>query len=127
MAQRVVCIIDDDEEIIDLVRLILTRRNFTVIGATNGQAGVEMAIHEQPDVVLLDLMMPDIDGWAVLEQLRSNPATRQIPVVLLSGAKQTSKLSIGGIDGVIYKPFGPRELVEGILAALGEEGSPSGG
>lgn len=119
MSARVVCIIDDDEEIIDLVRLILSASGYSVIGSSDGRAAVQLVQREQPDVVLLDVMMPDVDGWEVLDALRSNPASQHIPVTLLSGAKHASAASVGGIDAVVDKPFGPKELLEALQHVLG--------
>src|SRR4030042_4108006 len=82
-ARRLVYI-EDEEEMIDLVRLILVRRGFTVIGANGGREGLELVRKELPDLVLLDLMMPDMDGWDVYHQLKSEELTRDIPVIVIT-------------------------------------------
>lgn len=116
---RTVCIIDDDEEIIDLVDLILAPQGYVVKGATNGRDGLALVAREQPAVVLLDVMMPDMDGWQVLEALRKAEATQEVPIVLLSGAKASNEVRLSGVDGVIVKPFGPTDLIEGLTRVLG--------
>ncbi len=118
MEKHVVCMIDNDDEMIDLVTLILSPYHFAVRGATNGRAGIEMVRREQPALVLLDVMMPDMDGWQVLAELRADETTRHIPVALLSGARPTAELGMGGVDGVITKPFGPTELLAGVRRLL---------
>src|SRR3989337_4566126 len=85
--KRVVCI-EDEPEMIDLVRLILGRKGFEVLGANGGVEGLEAVRREKPDLVLLDLMMPDMDGWEVYQQIKADPARRAIPVVVLTAKAQ---------------------------------------
>ena len=73
--------IEDEPELVELVQIILGRAGFEVLGASNGQAGLELARHEQPDLVLLDLMLPDMDGWQVYHALRADEAIQHIPVL----------------------------------------------
>ncbi|MGW8249883.1 MAG: response regulator transcription factor, partial [Anaerolineales bacterium] len=72
--------IEDEQEMIDLVRLILSRKGFDVKGAIGGASGLEMIRAEAPDLVLLDLMMPDMDGWEVYQQMKANQEMKDIPV-----------------------------------------------
>ncbi len=84
--KRVVCI-EDEPEMIDLVKLILSRKGYQVVGAMGGREGLEAIQREQPDLVLLDLMMPDMDGFQVLAALHQDPATRNIPIIIVTAAE----------------------------------------
>jgi len=122
-AKRVVCI-EDEPEMIDLVRLILGRKGFEVIGANGGVEGLEAVRREKPDLVLLDLMMPDMDGWEVYQQIKADEALRHIPVVVVTAKAQSIDkvlgLHIAKVDDYITKPFGPQELLESIGKILGQ-------
>ncbi len=117
----VVCI-EDEEEMIDLVRLILTRKGFEVIGAPGGREGLQKVKETLPDLVLLDLMMPDMDGWDVYQQLRANELTKEIPVIVVTAKAQSIDkvlgLHIAKVDDYISKPFSPQELVSSIENVL---------
>jgi DNA-binding response OmpR family regulator len=118
---RVVCI-EDEPEMIDLVRLILSREGFEVIGAPGGMEGLHAVEDLQPQLVLLDLMMPDIDGWEVYQRMKANPNTRNIPVIVLTARAQSIDkvlgLHIAKVDDYITKPFGPAELMRSISRVL---------
>jgi len=105
--KRVVCI-EDEPEMIDLVRLILGRRGFEVVGANGGLEGLELVASEKPDLVLLDLMMPDMDGWEVYQRMKSDEALREIPVVVVTAKAQSIDkvlgLHIAKVDDYITKP-----------------------
>jgi len=124
-AKRVVCI-EDEPEMIDLVRLILGRKGFEVIGANGGVEGLEAVRREKPDLVLLDLMMPDMDGWEVYQQIKADETLRHIPIVVVTAKAQSIDkvlgLHIAKVDDYITKPFGPQELLESIAKILGENG-----
>ncbi len=119
---RVVCI-EDEPEMIDLVRLILGRKGFEVIGADGGIEGLEIVKKEKPDLVLLDLMMPDMDGWEVYQQIKADPELRDIPIVVVTAKAQSIDkvlgLHIAKVDDYITKPFGPQELLESVEKILG--------
>lgn len=114
--------IEDDPEMIDLVSLILTRQGYQVTGANGGRKGLEMAQRTMPDLVLLDLMMPDMDGWDVYHQLKSLPGTRNIPVIIITARSQTIDqvlgVQIAKVDDYIIKPFRPGELIESVKKVL---------
>ncbi|HLE03882.1 MAG TPA: response regulator, partial [Anaerolineales bacterium] len=92
--KRVVCI-EDEPEMIDLVRLILGRRGFEVVGANGGLEGLALVASEKPDLVLLDLMMPDMDGWEVYQRMKSDEALRDIPVVVVTAKAQSIDKVLG--------------------------------
>ncbi len=117
--------IEDEPEMIDLVRLILGRRGFDVIGANGGREGLDMVRQQLPDLVLLDLMMPDMDGWDVYQQMKAEENTREIPVIVVTAKAQSIDkvlgLHIAKVDDYISKPFSPQELVESVEKVLGRQ------
>lgn len=122
--KRILCI-EDEPEMIDLIRLILGRRGFEVFGASGGVEGARLVREILPDLVLLDLMMPDMDGWEVYQQIKSDPSTRQIPVIVVTAKAQNIDkvlgLHIAKVDDYIAKPFGPQELIESVEKILGKK------
>jgi DNA-binding response OmpR family regulator len=120
-ARRVVCI-EDEPEMIDLVKLILSRKGFQVMGAMGGREGLEVISREKPDLVLLDLMMPDMDGWEVYQKMKADEGTRAIPVIVVTAKAQSIDkvlgLHIAKVDDYITKPFGPQELLESVEKVL---------
>lgn len=121
---RIVCI-EDELEMIELVRLILSRKGFEVIGANGGREGMEIVLREKPDLVLLDLMMPDMDGWEVYQQIKANEETKPIPVIVVTAKSQSIDkvlgLHIAKVDDYITKPFGPQELLESVEKILARQ------
>lgn len=119
----VVCI-EDEQEMIDLVQLILGRRGFEVEGANGGLEGLEKVQEKKPDLVLLDLMMPDMDGWEVYQRMKSDESLREIPVIVVTAKAQSIDkvlgLHIAKVDDYITKPFGPQELLESVEKILGQ-------
>ncbi len=118
---RVICI-EDEPEMIELVKLILSKKGFDVIGATGGREGLAAVERLQPDLVLLDLMMPDMDGWEVYQQMKARPATKDIPVIVVTAKAQSIDkvlgLHIAKVDDYITKPFGPTELLSSVDRVL---------
>ena len=116
--------IEDEPEMIELIRLILEQHNYNVIGALGGEEGVRMAEETRPDLVLLDLMMPGLDGWAVYQRIRSSENLRETPVIIVTAKAQSIDkvlgLHIAKVDDFISKPFGPQELISSIQRVLGE-------
>ena len=110
--------IEDEQEMIDLVRLIMARRGFEVLGANGGRDGLALIRENLPDLVLLDLMMPDMDGWDVYQQMKAEENLRDIPVIVITAKAQSIDkvlgLHIAKVDDYISKPFSPTELVESI-------------
>lgn len=116
--------IEDEQEMIDLVRLILSRKGFEVKGAIGGQQGLDMILEYVPDLVLLDLMMPDMDGWEVYQQLKADEKTKDIPVIVVTAKAQSIDkvlgLHIAKVDDYIAKPFSPQELLNSVDKVFGE-------
>jgi two-component system response regulator VicR len=120
---KTILCIEDEQEMIDLIRLILNRRGFEIRGANGGKEGLEMIRKEHPDLVLLDLMMPEMDGWEVYQQMKADEATKNIPVIVVTAKAQSIDkvlaLNIAKVDDYIAKPFSPQELltsVDNVLA-----------
>ncbi len=119
--KRILCI-EDEPEMIDLIRLILGRRGFEVLGAAGGKAGLDSVRAEHPDLVLLDLMMPDMDGWEVYQQMKADEATKNIPVIVVTAKAQSIDkvlgLHIAKVADYISKPFSPQELLNSVEKTL---------
>lgn len=119
--RKIVCV-EDEVEMIALITLILSRKGFEVIGAEGGAKGLAAIRAEKPDLVLLDLMMPEIDGWQVYQQLKADPATAEIPVIVVTAKAQNIDkvlgLHIAKVDDYISKPFSLQELVDRVEAVL---------
>ncbi len=114
--------IEDEQDMIDLVELILKRKGYEVTGVIGGREGLEAVRRELPDLVLLDLMMPDMDGWEVYQQIRADVSTRDIPVIVITAKAQSIDkvlgLHIAKVDDYIIKPFSPQELVDSVESVL---------
>lgn len=121
--RRVVCI-EDEPEMIDLFKLILTRRGFEVVGANGGRQGLELVRELKPDLVLIDLMMPDMDGWEVYQHLKADEETQNIPVIVVTAKAQSIDrvlgLHIAKVNDYIAKPFSPTSLLESIEQVLSD-------
>jgi CheY-like chemotaxis protein len=122
MSNRRVLLIDDEDDIREVARLSLeVVARWDVLTASSGAEGVVRALADQPDVILLDVMMPDLDGPATFLQLQAEPATRHIPVILLTAKNldpATDQLA-RDVVAIISKPFDPMRLAGQISAALG--------
>jgi len=116
-SKKVVCI-EDETEMIELVKLILGRNHFEVTGAVGGQEGLQKITDIQPDLVLLDLMMPEMDGWEVYQKMKASEEMRDIPVIVVTAKAQSIDrvlgLHIARVDDYITKPFGPQELLDSV-------------
>ena len=121
--KRKVLYIEDEMAMIDLVRLILRPMDFEIIGAEGGQQGLDMARAEKPALILLDLMMPGLDGWEVLRHLRADDELAAIPVIVITvrtrGMDQASGLDVAGVEDYITKPFSQMRLLESVQRVLG--------
>jgi CheY-like chemotaxis protein len=115
---KCILIVDDEEDVRTIVKMGLEMAtNWTAIAASSGQEALNIAISRQPDIILLDLMMPDWDGRFTLEKLKTNPLTRSIPVVIVTAKTQSSEqMRLDNLDvaAIISKPFRPLKLSEQI-------------
>lgn len=120
---RKVVSIEDDESMIDLFRIILRTRGFEVFGATSGPEGLELIANTKPDVVLLDIMMPGMDGWEVYQRMKADDYMLTIPVIVVTAkAQPIDKLlaeKIAKVNAYLVKPFSPRDLENEINYVLG--------
>jgi DNA-binding response OmpR family regulator len=119
--KSILCV-EDEPEMIDLIRLILGRRGFEVKGAAGGVEGLKMIRQNPPDLVLLDLMMPDMDGWEVYQQMKADEKTKHIPVIVVTAKAQSIDkvlgLHIAKVDDYITKPFSPQDLMNSVEKVL---------
>ena len=117
--------IEDEPEMIDLIRLILERRGFKVEGAAGGMDGIRKVRELHPDLVLLDLMMPDLDGWEVYQQMKADENSRNIPVIVVTAKAQSIDkvlgLHIAKVDDYISKPFSPQDLLASVEKILNKQ------
>ena len=126
MAEKIL-IVDDDLDTLRLVGLMLQRKGYQISAATNGQQGLEKAFDEQPDLILLDVMMPDLDGYEVTRRLRQNPSTVETPILMFTAKAQLDDKVAGfevGVNDYLTKPTHPSELqarVKALLARVGEK------
>jgi DNA-binding response OmpR family regulator len=116
-----VLVIDDDPVILELLRVNFEIEGFDVICATDGEEGLKRAQADHPDVVISDIMMPRRDGLQLLNDLRADPGTEHLPVILLSAKAQRNEVQQGldmGADDYITKPFDPLELIDRLNAVM---------
>src|SRR5262250_2620928 len=125
MAAEKILIVDDDEDVLLIVQTILDNAGYTAVVARNGREGVEKAIGSGPDLILLDVMMPELSGWEVCTTLKNAPETRQIPIAMLTVKSEIRDLITGmqvGADDYITKPFTRRKLLSTVRKLLEEKG-----
>jgi DNA-binding response OmpR family regulator len=116
-----VLVIDDDPVILELLRVNFEIEGFDVICATDGEEGLKRAQADHPDVVISDIMMPRRDGLQLLNDLRADPGTEHLPIILLSAKAQRNEVQQGldmGADDYITKPFDPLELIDRLNAVM---------
>ncbi|MDQ1393299.1 MAG: hypothetical protein QOF30_2276 [Acidimicrobiaceae bacterium] len=117
---RMVLVIDDDPVIVKLLQVNFEIEGYTVISAENGMTGLTRARDDQPDLIILDVMMPGMDGLDVARSLKGAPETQSIPIILLSAKAQANDVARGRevADDYITKPFDPLELLDRVAAFL---------
>ncbi|HZW04048.1 MAG TPA: response regulator transcription factor, partial [Anaerolineaceae bacterium] len=128
MAEKIL-IIDDDVETVRLIGLMLQRQNFDIIAAQTGQQALALAAAEQPDLIVLDLMMPDMDGYSIAKGLRSQVETAETPILMFTARTLVEDKVNGfeaGADDYLTKPVHPAELVAHIRALLSRRQSAAG-
>ncbi|MEI2580847.1 response regulator [Scytonema sp. PRP1] len=122
MTAKQILVIDDEDDIRKLIQTCLEiMGGWQVLTATSGTEGLLLAHATQPDAILLDVMMPDMDGPTTFEQLQANPVTKHIPVILLTARGRTADYHLFaglGVTGVINKPFNPHKLADQVAATL---------
>ena len=120
-AKSILCI-EDEAEMIDLMRLILGRRGYDVRGAISGMEGLKMIRERSPALILLDLMMPEMDGWEVYQQIKADEKMKETPVIVVTAKAQSIDrvlgLHIAKVDDYIAKPFSPQELLNSVEKVL---------
>ena len=121
MSQPTVLVVEDEQDILDLVEFNLAQAGYKVLTAMDGTSGLNSAIQERPDLLVLDLMLPGMDGKEVCRRLKQNQGTRNLPVLILTALASETDRVIGfeiGADDYLTKPFSPRELVLRVRAIL---------
>ena len=119
-----ILVVDDERHIVRLVEVTLPRAGYDVVSAYDGVEALEKIAAEKPEMIILDVMMPRMDGFEVLKELRAKAETKDIPVIMLTAKAQDADIFKGwssGVDSYLTKPFNPRELlafVERILQSL---------
>lgn len=116
-----VLVAEDDTDILALVSYRLERAGYRVITAQDGEVALSLALEHRPDLAVLDVSMPRLDGYGVTRRIRDNDATSEIPVILLTARAQESDVARGfeaGADDYIKKPFSPQELRSRVVAVL---------
>ena len=116
-----ILVVDDEKNILELIRFNLEREGYEVLTAPDGIQGLELARKESPDLIVLDVMLPEMSGLEVCQELHQNAATKGIPIIMLSARAEELDRVLGlelGADDYVTKPFSPRELVARIKARL---------
>jgi two-component system alkaline phosphatase synthesis response regulator PhoP/two-component system response regulator VicR len=126
-----ILVCDDERHIVRLIQVNLERQGWNVVTAYDGKEGLEKVSSEKPDLLVLDVMMPYMDGFEVLKSIRKDPSTEKLPVIMLTAKAQDKDVFEGyhyGADMYLTKPFNPRELVTFVkrIAAGGTNGDEAG-
>ena len=116
-----ILVVDDEKDVLDLVRRVLTRGGFEVITASDGKEGLGKVYSEAPDLMILDINMPVMDGWEVCQKIRGDPLYKHLPIIMLT-VRRTKKDQLKGLDlgsdEYITKPFYPTELIARVKTVL---------
>jgi two-component system alkaline phosphatase synthesis response regulator PhoP len=118
---RTILVIDDEPELVKLLDYNLTKAGYLVLSAKDGENGLAAARKHSPDAIILDVMMPGLDGWEVCKRLRTDPATSALPILMLTAKAEEGDRVLGlelGADDYVTKPFGVRELLARVKALL---------
>ncbi len=121
MEKNKILIVEDEESLLRLESILLTSKGYDVIGASNGQQALDAVLADRPDLVLLDIMLPEIDGFEVCNRIKSNPETEGIPVIMVTAKKTGDDMARGeaaGADWYITKPFKSAMVIETIQRFL---------
>ena len=115
MPKKKILIVEDEESLLKLESILLTSRGYEVVGAADGAVALEQVVSERPDLVILDIMLPEIDGFEVCRRIKQNPETAHIPVLMLTAKKSSQDCDRGmaaGASAYITKPFKSARIVE---------------
>jgi two-component system phosphate regulon response regulator PhoB len=126
MTKDKILVIDDEEDILELLRFNLTKEGYRVCSASTGEEALSVARTERPDLVLLDLMLPGIDGLEVARRLKADPLTRSVPILMLTAKGEEADIVTGlevGAEDYITKPFSPKVLIARVRAVLRRKGA----
>jgi len=118
-ASKKILIVEDEQDILQLVKLYVEKEGFRTVSAKTGTEALHLVEQEKPDLVVLDLMLPEIDGLEVCKRLRSSPETARLPIIMLTAKAEESDTVVGlelGADDYVTKPFSPKTLVARIKA-----------
>ncbi len=121
MAKQKILVVDDEEDILELLRFNLTKEGFTVVCAASGEEALKSAISNRPDLILLDLLLPGMDGLEVAKRLKSDPSTKEIPVIMVTAKGEEADIVTGlevGAEDYITKPFSRKVLIARVRAVL---------
>ena len=127
MTKGKILVVDDEAYIVHILEFSLTMEGYDVVTAFDGEEAISKAEREAPDLIVLDIMMPRLDGYETCRRLKSAEKTKHVPVILLSAKGRSIDQRIGldaGADEYITKPFSPRKLVERISAHIGQQKAP---
>jgi two-component system phosphate regulon response regulator PhoB len=125
MSKERILVIEDEEDILALVHYNLAKEGFRVTTATSGEAGLQAVRSQEPELILLDLMLPGVDGLEVCRALKRNPETAEVPIVMMTAKGEEADIVAGlelGADDYVTKPFSPRILVARVRAVLRRRG-----
>ncbi len=127
--QRTILLVDDDHEILESMRMVLESKGFRILAARDGNAGLMIAERENPDLLILDMMMPKKSGFLVLEKLRSRPGglTPTIMITGNEGSRHRAYAEMLGVRDYIRKPFAMEKLVRAVERVMGIKGRPGDG
>jgi DNA-binding response OmpR family regulator len=121
VSKKKILIVEDEESLLKLESILLTSKGYDVRGVVNGQAALDAIAEELPDLVLLDIMLPEIDGFEVCRRIKNNPETKHLPVIMLTAKKSREDMAHGekvGADWYITKPFKSAMVIETIQRFL---------
>ena len=127
MKKKKIIVVEDEPDLVDVVTYNLEREGYSVLASQRGDEGLNLIRSEVPDLVLLDLMLPGMDGLSICRQMKSDSSTKEIPIIIASAKGEESDVVIGlemGADDYLAKPFSPRELLARIRAVL-RRGAPT--
>ncbi|GFO61762.1 response regulator [Geomonas silvestris] len=122
MKKSKILVVEDEESLLKLESILFTSKGYTVTGVRDGKSALEAIERDRPDVVVLDVMLPDTDGFDICRAIKENPATRSLPVIMLTAKKSSVDLERGkvaGADAYITKPFKSVKVLEVIEGLLG--------